>query len=89
METVISLTKHDCLDADKQFCARIGLPKAFYSDNLMTFIGSRGRIEFQKLMKSKEFRENYTTFTNDNSVSWYTIPPRAPHFGGLWEAAVK
>ena len=89
METLISLTKDDCLDADKQFCARIGLPKAFYSDSLMTFIDSRCKVDFQKLMMSKEFRETYTTFTNDNSVLWYTIPPRAPHFGGLWEAAVK
>ena len=89
METVNSLTKDDCLDNVKRFCARRGLPKAFYSDNSMTFFGPRGEIEFQKLMMNKEFKEIFSTFTNDNSVSWYNIPPKAPHFGGLWEAAVK
>ena len=89
METVSSLTKDDCLDAVKRFCARRELPKAFYSDNSMTFIGSRGEIAFQKLMMNKEFKEIFSTFTNDNSISWYTIPPKVPHFGGLWEAAVK
>ena len=40
-------------------------------------------------MMNKEFKEIFSIFTNDNSVSWYSITPRAPHFGGLWEAAVK
>ena len=36
-----------------------------------------------------EKAESVKEFAGQQGLSWVTIPPRAPHFGGLWEAAVK
>ena len=89
METVTTLTKKDCLDAIKRFTARLGLSENIYSDNSRTFIGTRGEIEFQKLLMDREFKGLVDAFTTGQQINWLTFPPRTPHFGGLWEAAIK
>ena len=89
METVTTLTKEDCMDAIKRFTTRRGLPENIHSDNSRTFIGTRGEIEFRKLLMDREFKELVDAFTTGHQMNWLTIPPRTPHFGGLWEAAIK
>ena len=89
METVTTLTKEYHLDAKKRFTARRGLAENIYSDNSRTFIGTRGEIEFRKLLMVREFKEMLDAFTTGHQINWLTIPPRTPHFGGHWEAAIK
>ena len=41
------------------------------------------------MMQSKETLNAVHSYVFDYQITWHTIPERAPHFGGLWEAAVK
>ena len=89
METVTTLTKEDCLDAIKPFTARRELLNNIDSDNSRTFIGTRGKIEFGKLLMNREFKELLDASTTRQQINWMIIPPRTPHFGGLWETSIK
>ena len=89
LEPVENLTREDCLDTLKRFTARRGTPQAFYSDSSTTFIGVRGELEFRRLLRDEEFKDLINNFASQNHIDWFTIPHRTPHFGELWEVAVK
>ena len=89
IEPVMSLTKDDCLAAIKRFVFRRGIPDEIYSDNSKTFIGTKGDLEFRQALATHEFEVLISAFGKENNITWLTIPPRTPNFGGLWEAAVK
>ena len=40
-------------------------------------------------LKEKNTNEVICNFCSKQSITWDFIPEHAPHFGGLWEAAVK
>ena len=89
METVQTLTKDDCLDADKQLTAKRGMPQNIFSDNSKSFIGTRRKVEFQKLLMDRELKELLEVFTTGHNIKRLTIPLRFLLFGGLWEAAIR
>ncbi|GJQ80493.1 hypothetical protein Trydic_g5787, partial [Trypoxylus dichotomus] len=48
--------------------------------------------ELKKLLKQLQTQtqtEQVKAYMAHNGIRWHFIPPRSPHFGGLWEAAVK
>ena len=88
LEIVSNLTTEACIAALKRFVARRGVPAAIFSDNGTNFIGARNELIQLKLILAKR-RTSVSQFATSLGTQWTMIPPRAPHFGGLWEAGVK
>ena len=89
LEPVETLTKEACLSVLQRFFARRGLPQAIYSDNSRTFTGSHSELELQRMLAEQKINDALEPFVAYHKIRWLTKPPRSPHFGGLWEAAVK
>ncbi|GBP10481.1 hypothetical protein EVAR_70789_1 [Eumeta japonica] len=71
-------------------CWSKGIPQKIYCDNATNFVGASNKLTE---LKSSLFHENVIrdikTYSAQKGMIFCFIPPRAPHFGGLWEAAVK
>ena len=90
LELVSDLTSEAFIAALRRFIARRGFCVNIYSDNGTNFVGANNNLrELQQLLRSDDHNEKVQTFLADRSIEWHFIPPQAPHFGGLWEAAVK
>ncbi|XP_043262441.1 uncharacterized protein LOC122403152 [Colletes gigas] len=78
------------LAALKRFFARRGKAAHMFSDNVKTFVAAARELRelhrsFIQVTTNPVIREYMVT----EQINWHFIPPRAPHFGGIWEAAVK
>ncbi|XP_076384293.1 uncharacterized protein LOC143262290 [Megalopta genalis] len=90
LELTSDLTTESCLGAFKRFFARRGKATNIYSDNGTNFVGAKNEItEVQRFLSSNEHNSKINRFLSDQGINWHFSPPRSPHFGGLWEAAVK
>ncbi|XP_055604940.1 uncharacterized protein LOC129753170 [Uranotaenia lowii] len=90
LELVTDLTTDRFLQALRRFIGRWGKVSDIYSDNGTNFIGARNYLhDLMKLLRSKEHHELISKYCANDGIQWHLNPPRAPHFGGLWEAAVK
>lgn len=88
IELVSDLSSESFLTSLKWFVSRRGAPVVIYSDNDTNFKGaSRYLTEFYEFHNAEETQSKL--FCCDSKISWCFIPPNAPHFGGLWEAAIK
>lgn len=90
IELVSDLTSNAFIGALKRFVSRRGKRKCMYSDNGTTFIGADKQLrEYFDFLKSDSLNADIQDFLCSQEVTWSFILPNAPHFGGLWEAAVK
>ncbi len=90
LELVSSLSTADFLAAFRRFVARRGCPVEVLSDNGTNFVGANRELqELYQHLDSQESKQEICEYFTSNRITWKFSPGRAPHFGGLWEAAVK
>lgn len=88
LETVSDLTTESLIAALKRFIARRGKCSKIFSDNATNFVGANK--ELKQLFNLIKFQdESLVNFSIEEKIEWKFIPPRAPNFGGLWEAGIK
>ncbi|CAK1578182.1 unnamed protein product [Parnassius mnemosyne] len=89
IEAVSDFTTQGFLAAFKRFVARRGHCSDIYSDNGTNFIGASKELKQLFSREKHSMLNEIASVLANNSTTWHFIPPRAPNFGGLWEAAIK
>lgn len=90
IELVTSLTTEAFIACLRRFVARRGKPVLIMSDNGTNFVGAKRELhELSQFLHSQETNNKISRFCSIDNIQWRFIPERAPHFGGIWEAAVK
>ena len=90
IEIVSDLSTEGFLAALRRFTGRRGIPSHIYSDNGTNFVGANHQLhELYRLHTSEPFHDSVNSFSTHRGITWHFNPPLSPHFGGIWEAAVK
>ncbi|XP_037928768.1 uncharacterized protein LOC119663185 [Teleopsis dalmanni] len=90
MEVVTDLTTDAFIMALKRFIGRRGMCRKIYCDNATNFVGANKELaELKNAVFDERSQEKIQGVCCSYNIDFKFIPPRAPHFGGLWEAAVK
>jgi Family of unknown function (DUF5641) len=89
LELVTGLTSEAFLAASRRFTSRRGHCKHVYSDNGTNFVGAQKILTQEYEQAVKDAIRYAGEALIETGTRWHFIPPRTPHFGGLWEAAVK
>lgn len=81
IEAVEDLTSNSFIATLRRFMSRRGKPTEIWSDNGTNFVGAQRELAV--------YLKNIEGVSVDEGFTWRFNPPSAPHFGGLWESAVK
>ncbi|GFV87778.1 integrase catalytic domain-containing protein [Trichonephila clavipes] len=88
LELLSDLTSNALIATLKRFTSRRGKCFKIYTDNTTNFVGANSILKkFHKLINFPD--ENLAKYFVSENIDWKFIPPKSPHFGGLWEAGVK
>ncbi|CAD6229584.1 GSCOCG00012112001-RA-CDS [Cotesia congregata] len=88
LELVTDYTAAAFIAAYRRFTSRRGICHTLYSDCGTNFVGADKELKRLFAAGSRTLRELSSLIAQDGT-NWKFNPPRAPHFGGKWEAAVK
>ncbi|GIY90668.1 reverse transcriptase [Caerostris darwini] len=88
IEIVSDLSSESFIAALKRFIAHGGKCSKFYSDNAKNFVGENREIQkLHELDINPDIK--LSSYLCEENIELKFIPPRAPNYGGLWEAAIK
>ncbi|XP_058449023.1 uncharacterized protein LOC131428982 [Malaya genurostris] len=74
----------------RRLVARRCRPEIVMCDNAKYFVGAKRELDQLRLLfNSQTFTNSIPQAAANEGINFKFIPPRAPNFGGLWEAAVK
>ena len=87
---VTDLSTAAFIAALKRFFARRGLSSDIYTDNATNFVGASREIkELLTAVFNQQAKTEVLEVCAAKGVNFHFIPPRSPHFGGIWESAIK
>ena len=90
LELVSDLTSDAFISCLRQFIARRGKPKVVWSDHDTNFVGAKNDLkELEQFLSERKVQGHISEFCTTHRIDWKFIPEKDPHFGGLWESAVK
>ena len=88
LEAVSDCSTNAFLAALRRFTSRRGLCSDIYSDCGTNFVRTDRALR-DLFRASTPDGQRIELAATSLSIKWHFNPPSAPHFGGLWEAAVK
>ena len=74
----------------QRFTSRRNCPRSLHCDNGSNFVGARNELDaLYAFLARTDTEDAIRQHLLLDKVEWKFIPAAAPHFGGLWESAVK
>ncbi|XP_053696996.1 uncharacterized protein LOC128744234 [Sabethes cyaneus] len=90
LEVVSDLSTDAFLASLRRLIARRGMIHELHSDNATNFRGANHELNsLYQQFQNQQTVNAIESFCRSREIEWHFIPPDAPEFGGLWEAAVK
>ena len=90
LEVTSDLTTEAFVACLRRFVARRNCPKTIRCDNGPNYVGARNELKrLYQFLSKKTTNNEIHQYLLSQRIQWLNTPAAAPHFGGLWEAAVR